>query len=92
MPAATEVLSDYEEERGKPLPSFNHGTIQADLIIAGSSNHSGEKDSFHEGGRLLALLRVGLRGGALGIRRDRVADSPLSNPNVMARPAPRTQR
>jgi Uma2 family endonuclease len=34
MPATTEALSDYEKERGKPLPSFSHGTIQADLIIA----------------------------------------------------------
>ena len=34
MPAKTEALSDYEKERGKPSPSFNHGTIQADLIIA----------------------------------------------------------
>lgn len=34
MPATTEAVSDYEKERGKPVPSFNHGTIQADLIIA----------------------------------------------------------
>jgi hypothetical protein len=23
-----DTLSDYERERGKPLPSFNHGVIQ----------------------------------------------------------------
>ncbi|MEQ1743781.1 MAG: hypothetical protein ABMA02_00005 [Saprospiraceae bacterium] len=26
--------SDYEIERGKPMPSFNHGTIQANLLVA----------------------------------------------------------
>jgi hypothetical protein len=29
---ATQV-SDYTTERGKPIPSFNHGTIQANLIM-----------------------------------------------------------
>ncbi len=28
-----EALSDYEIERGKPLPSLNHGIIQANLIF-----------------------------------------------------------
>ena len=31
-PIAEEVLSDYELERGKPMPSWNHSRIQA-LII-----------------------------------------------------------
>jgi Uma2 family endonuclease len=31
-PAAAAPLSEYEIERGKPLPSFNHGMIQANLI------------------------------------------------------------
>ena len=26
-----EITSEYEIERGKPLPSFNHGIIQANL-------------------------------------------------------------
>ena len=30
----TETLSDYERERGKPMPSLNHGTIQTSLIIS----------------------------------------------------------
>lgn len=30
MVSAT-VLSDYEIERNKPIPSFNHGAIQANL-------------------------------------------------------------
>jgi Uma2 family endonuclease len=25
-------LSDYEKERNKPIPSFNHGSVQANLI------------------------------------------------------------
>ncbi|MBI2949010.1 MAG: Uma2 family endonuclease, partial [Verrucomicrobia bacterium] len=32
----TDVLEkplSYEEERGKPMPSFNHGAIQANLIV-----------------------------------------------------------
>lgn len=29
-----EVVSDYELERGKPLPNFNHGYIQANLIVS----------------------------------------------------------
>jgi Uma2 family endonuclease len=30
---AQEILSDYELERGKPLPSIIHGIVQARLII-----------------------------------------------------------
>lgn len=30
--AATDTLSDYEKERNKPMPSLNHGLIQANLI------------------------------------------------------------
>ena len=41
MPATTEALSDYERERGKPLPSFNHGTIQA-LVIGELLKHRDE--------------------------------------------------
>jgi Uma2 family endonuclease len=28
----TITLSDYEKERNKPMPSFNHGSVQANLI------------------------------------------------------------
>ncbi len=28
-----EAVSDYELERGKPMPNFNHGYIQANLIV-----------------------------------------------------------
>ncbi len=28
----TFIVSDYETERNKPMPSFNHGSIQANLI------------------------------------------------------------
>lgn len=31
-PVPAEALSDYEKERGKPMPSFNHAMIQANLI------------------------------------------------------------
>ena len=41
MPATPEALSDYERERGKPLPSFNHGTIQA-LVIGELLKHRDE--------------------------------------------------
>ncbi|MBI5916307.1 MAG: Uma2 family endonuclease [Bacteroidetes bacterium] len=30
---ATTEISNYELERNKPMPSFNHGTIQANLIM-----------------------------------------------------------
>ena len=30
---ALEKQLTYEEERGKPMPSFNHGAIQANLIV-----------------------------------------------------------
>lgn len=32
MEAAVEQLSDYERERGKPMPTLTHGAIQANLI------------------------------------------------------------
>lgn len=32
MEALETTLSDYEFERGKPIPSFNHGFVQANLI------------------------------------------------------------
>ncbi|MDE0630435.1 MAG: Uma2 family endonuclease [Caldilineaceae bacterium SB0661_bin_32] len=28
------LLEDYEKERGKPMPSFNHGVVQANLVVA----------------------------------------------------------
>ncbi|MCP4593064.1 MAG: Uma2 family endonuclease [bacterium] len=31
---ATQVLSDYERERGKPVPSLNHAVVQTRLIGA----------------------------------------------------------
>jgi len=31
---ASESLSEYERERGKPMPSFNHNVVQARLIGA----------------------------------------------------------
>lgn len=32
-PRSNEV-ENYEKDRGKPMPSFNHGVVQANLIIA----------------------------------------------------------
>jgi len=32
MEALETVTSDYELERGKPMPSFNHGFVQANLV------------------------------------------------------------
>jgi len=32
MEALETVTSDYELERGKPLPSFNHSFVQANLV------------------------------------------------------------
>ncbi len=29
-----EAVSEYENERGKPMPSMNHGVVQARLIVA----------------------------------------------------------
>ena len=34
MEAITEEISDYERERGKPVPTLNHAVIQANLIFA----------------------------------------------------------
>jgi Uma2 family endonuclease len=31
--SVTDEVSNYELERNKPMPSFNHGTIQANLIF-----------------------------------------------------------
>ncbi len=36
----TEVLSDYEKERGKPLPSLNHSLTQTALLLALSEYRS----------------------------------------------------
>ena len=37
-PAAAEI-SDYEIERGKPMPSFNHGAIQSNAQFAFMSRY-----------------------------------------------------
>ncbi len=34
MEAVIDVLSEYERERGKPMPTLNHAIIQANLIFA----------------------------------------------------------
>lgn len=33
-PPKSDTVEDYEKERGKPMPSFNHGVVQANLIVA----------------------------------------------------------
>jgi len=33
MEAITEQISDYERERGKPMPTLNHAVIQGNLIF-----------------------------------------------------------
>ena len=35
--ASTVEISDYEKERGKPMPSLNHGIVQCALIVAFAS-------------------------------------------------------
>ena len=39
MEAIIEQLSDYERERGKPMPTLVHGAIQANLIIQLAVNY-----------------------------------------------------
>lgn len=34
MESVIDVLSEYERERGKPMPTLNHAVIQANLIFA----------------------------------------------------------
>ena len=34
LPPETNLVEDYEQERGKPMPSLNHGIVQANLIFA----------------------------------------------------------
>lgn len=34
MEAVIDVLSDYERERGKPMPTLNHAYIQSNLLVA----------------------------------------------------------
>ncbi len=34
LPPKTNLVEDYEQERGKPMPSFNHSYVQTRLIIA----------------------------------------------------------
>ena len=46
-----EIPSEYEIERGKPLPSFNHGIIQANL---------GEQFMKNEGYRVVSELTLEL--------------------------------
>jgi Uma2 family endonuclease len=42
MTLATETLSEYERERGKPMPSFNHGVVQANLLFEIKNRHAGQ--------------------------------------------------
>jgi Uma2 family endonuclease len=37
-PSSAEAVSAYEVERGKPMPSMNHGVIQTNLLV-GFANH-----------------------------------------------------
>lgn len=37
-PFIAEEISDYERERGKPMPSWNHSIIQSNLIVALASS------------------------------------------------------
>jgi Uma2 family endonuclease len=37
---APKVLSDYEIERGKPMPTLIHGAIQANIIVQIATNYS----------------------------------------------------
>ena len=39
MEATIEQLSDYERERGKPMPTLIHGAIQANLIVQLAVNY-----------------------------------------------------
>lgn len=39
MEAVIEHLSDYELDRGKPMPNLTHGSIQANLIIQLAINY-----------------------------------------------------
>ncbi|MBC8153054.1 MAG: Uma2 family endonuclease [Bacteroidetes bacterium] len=39
MEAVVEHLSDYERERGKPMPTLIHGAIQANLIVQLAINY-----------------------------------------------------
>ncbi len=34
MAAVVEELSDYERERGKPMPTLNHSVVQGNLVFA----------------------------------------------------------
>lgn len=34
-----EAVSEYEQERGKPMPSFNHGVVQANLVFLFKLNY-----------------------------------------------------
>ena len=34
MEAVVEQLSDYERERGKPMPTLNHAYVQSNLLVA----------------------------------------------------------
>jgi Uma2 family endonuclease len=39
MDTLVETLSDYEIERGKPMPSLNHGLIQTNIAVALASRY-----------------------------------------------------
>ena len=47
-PTLLVTTSDYETERGKPMPSINHSVIQANLIVA-LRLHYGKKYTIGKG-------------------------------------------
>ena len=51
-------ISDYELERGKPVPSKNHGIVQANLLMEIGVHY---RKSF----RLMSEINVGISGRVL---------------------------
>jgi len=58
MEALETTLSDYERERGKPLPSFNHGFVQANLAAELGGR-------LHQQYRVVSEINLELRGRKL---------------------------
>ncbi len=79
----------YEEERGKPMPSFNHGIIQANLTVEFSTHReyrvASELDLELDGRRLTPDLSLYIR-EPLDVRNDiiRRTDPPLVTVEILS--------
>lgn len=85
------TLSDYEIERGKPMPSLNHGLIQANVLIALISRYRSlfrfaSETSLDLSGWLSTPDISILPPGAINLKNDKikVTDPPLGTIEILS--------